>query len=473
MKTLHTDCCVIGAGSGGLSFAAGAAQMGADVILLEGNKMGGDCLNYGCVPSKSIIAAAKLASIHRTSSQFGIHYHTPNIDFEKVHDHIHDVIGQIEPHDSVERFESLGVKVIQERGYFINKHTVAAGNYRIKAKKIIISTGSSPLIPPIAGMSKVSYFTNETIFDLKELPKHLLIIGGGPIGIELCQAFKRLGSEVTLFQSSSILPNDEPELVGILRSRLLREGITLLEETRVQSVQSLDHKMIVNATRYGEKVKVKGSHLLIATGRRANVDNLGLDEADIQYSPKGITVDDRLRTSQKHIYAIGDVAGRYQFTHIAGYHASIAIQNALFKFPAKVSDRAIPWVTYTDPELAHVGLTEDQARAKHKKIKTFNWRFEDNDRAQAERATDGMVKVTTTTKGKILGASIVGIHAGELLQPWILAINSGLGMKEMANHIAPYPTLSEMNKRIAGSFFTKALFSEKTKKLVKFLMKFS
>ena len=475
MNTIQTDICVIGAGSGGLSVAAGAVQMGASVVLVEKGKMGGDCLNTGCVPSKAILAAGHVAQTMRDAKSFGIEAVDPNVDWGKVHGHIHGVIAQIKPNDSVERFEGLGVNVIQAAAEFVDEHTVKAGGTMIKAKYFVVATGSSAFVPPIDGVHDVPYFTNENIFDNKEPIEHLIIIGGGPIGIELAQAHRRLGAKVTVIEVMKLLSKDDPELTTIVLEHLKKEGINFHERAnnlRVEKHGSAIHAFFDEDDGSGTKVcDIQGSHLLIATGRKANVDSLNLEAAGVTYSPRGIEVDKRLRSSNKKVFAIGDVVGPYQFTHMAAYQAGIIIRNILFKMPAKVDYSAVPWVTYTDPELAHVGLTEADAKAQGIKVRILKWGFTENDRAQAEQRTEGLVKVVVTPKGVILGASIVGLHAGELIQPWILAISQKIKIGAMASAIVPYPTLAEVNKRIAGSFYTNKLFSANTKHIVRFLMR--
>ena len=469
----NVDICVIGAGSGGLSVAVGAVQMGASVVLIEKGEMGGDCLNTGCVPSKSLLAAGHAAQSARDASQFGVNLPAPEVDWQQVHKHVHEVIAAIAPNDSVERFESLGVQVIQAAASFVDGRTVEAGDQRIRAKYFVVATGSSAFVPPIEGLDGLPYFTNENIFDNSEAIEHLIVIGGGPIGMELAQAHRRLGANVTVMEVARLLPKDDPELTGIVIEHLRGEGIGFHEGGRKLKLEKTTGGITAYCETDEGKQSVTGSHLLIATGRRANVDGLNLEAAEVKYSPRGIEVDARLRSSNRRTFAVGDVAGPYQFTHMAAYQAGIVIRNALFKLPAKVNYSAVPWVTYTDPELAHVGLTEADAKAKGMDTRVLKWPFKENDRAQAERRIEGLVKVVTTPKGRILGASIVGLHAGELIQPWVLAISQGLKIGAMAGMIAPYPTLAEANKRIAGNFYTEKLFSDKTRKLVRFLMRWS
>ena len=472
MEQIKTDVCVIGAGSGGLSVAAGASQLGARVVLLERGKMGGDCLNYGCVPSKALIAAGRVAEAFRGSGQFGVIPVVPEIAYEKVHDHVHAVVAAIKPNDSVERFEGLGVNVIKAAGKFVGPREVAAGEVRISAKYFVVATGSSAAIPPIQGLADVPYLTNETIFNLKECPEHLIVVGGGPIGCELAQAHRRLGARVTVLEMFGILSNDDPEAAEVVRRQLLREGVELCEGVRVLKVQSAESGVTVEIENETGEVMVKGSHILLAAGRKPNVEGLNLDAAGIVHSSQGIDVDTRLRTTNKRVFAIGDVAGPLQFTHVAGYHAGIVIRNALFKLPAMADYRAVPRVTYTEPELANVGLTEAEAKTRlGKDMRILRWPFAENDRAQAERCTEGFVKAIVDRRGRVYGACIIGHHAGELILPWILAVEKRLKIGAMASIVAPYPTLGEVSKRAAGTFYMASLFGERTKKLVRFLLR--
>lgn len=470
--TLATDLCVIGAGSGGLSVAAGAAQMGARVVLVEKGRMGGDCLNFGCVPSKSLIAAARAAETIRSSGRYGVNGHRPEIDFGKIHDHVHGVIAAIAPNDSVERFEELGVTVIRGTARFTGPTEVEAAGRRIQARRFVIAAGSSPAVPPIPGLDTVPYLTNETIFDLREAPDHLIVIGGGPIGAEMAQAHRRLGVRVTQISRSRFLPKDDPEVVDVVRRRFAVDGVTLLEGAEPKRIEADADGIAVVTEHNGESARIAGSHVLVAAGRSANVGGLNLESAEVDYTPRGVVVDSRLRTSNKRIYAIGDVTGGYQFTHMAGYDAGIVIRNALFMLPAKVDDSAVPWVTYTDPELAHVGLNEADARERHgDRVKTLRWPFSENDRAQTERDTEGMVKVVLGRRGRILGASIVGAGAGDQLGLWSLAISQKLKIGAIAGLILPYPTRSEAAKRAAGAYYTPKLYSGRTRTLVRLLQK--
>ncbi|MDQ7011777.1 MAG: FAD-dependent oxidoreductase [Mariprofundaceae bacterium] len=420
-----------------------------------------------------MLAAAEKAQAVRNTHCFGLQAGEPIVDWAVVHRHVHQVIGRIAPHDSQERFEAMGVRVIRAAGTFEDERTLVVGDERIRARYFVIATGSSAFVPPIDGLEDVPYFTNETIFANKEHIEHLVVIGGGPIGMEMAQAHRRLGAKVTVMEVARLLIKDDPELSRIVIEHLAGEGIRFYEGGRDLRFEKTDSGFRGYCETDEGKQCVEGSHLLIATGRKPNVDGLNLESADVTFSSRGIEVDARLRTSNRRIFAIGDVAGPYQFTHMAAYQAGIVIRNVLFKWPAKVNYSAVPWVTYTDPELAHVGLSEHDAREQGRDIRVLRWSFEDNDRAQAERRTEGMVKVMTAKNGRILGASIVGLHAGELIHPWVLAISQKLRIGAMAGMIAPYPTLAEVNKRIAGSFYTPKLFSGRTRRLVRMLMRFS
>jgi pyruvate/2-oxoglutarate dehydrogenase complex dihydrolipoamide dehydrogenase (E3) component len=452
---ITTDLCVIGAGSAGLAVAAGAVQMGAEVVLIEKGKMGGDCLNYGCVPSKALIAAGRVAQTIRSACRFGINGHEPAVDFPAVHAHVHGVIAAIAPNDSEARFAGLGVKVIRAPARFVGPREVEVAGQRVRARRFVVATGSSPAVPPVPGLAEAPHLTNETIFDLTERPEHLVVLGGGPIGCELAQAQRRLGAKVTVLELFRILPKDDPAAVEVVRRQLVGEGVDLREQVQVTRVGRDGNGVAVTIKQADLEERIVGSHLLVATGRRANVEDLGLEAAGVAYSPKGIAVDARLRTSNKRIYAIGDVVGSYQFTHMASYHAGIVIRNTLFRLPAKVDTRALPWVTYTEPELAQVGLTEAMAKDQGVEVEALTWPFAENDR------------------GRTRGATIVGEHAGELIQPWVLAITQGLKIGSLAQFIAPYPTLGEASKRAAGSYYTPKLFSERTRKVVRFLLRFT
>jgi pyruvate/2-oxoglutarate dehydrogenase complex dihydrolipoamide dehydrogenase (E3) component len=468
---LRVDLCVIGAGSGGLTVAAAAAQLGVSVVLIEKHKMGGDCLNYGCVPSKSLIASARRAHLMRTSAPFGIVPSNPTISYKGVHDHIHGVIASIAPNDSEERFTGLGVKVIRAAAQFISRDTVLAGDLRIKARRFVIATGSSPAVPAIPGLDGVPYFTNQTIFENGSQLNHLVVIGGGPIGLEMAQAYLRLGSRVTVLEALKALGKDDPEMSAVVLKRLRAEGIEIREGALVERVTGGKRLIDVHISEGGVPGVVQGSHLLVATGRNPNVSGLNLEAAGIKYDVRGIQVSKGLVTSNSKVFAIGDVVGGPQFTHVANYHAGIVIRRAVFRQPATVDSDIIPWVTFTDPELAHVGLTEDTAKKRSGRVRVFRWPYHENDRAHTERAAEGFVKVVTDGKGKILGASIVGEHAGELIQMWSLAVSQGLNIKAMTQWISPYPTYSEINKRVAYGYYATAAASPLVRKVIGWLAK--
>lgn len=454
MKRLKTDLCIIGGGSGGLSLAAGAVQMGARVVLVEGHKMGGDCLNYGCVPSKALLAAGKEAQALR-QARFGVSPVAPEIDYAAAKDHVGAVIATIEPHDSVERFEGLGVQVVQDYGRFISETELQAGDTIIKARRFVIATGSSPLVPPIPGLEDVPYLTNETLFDLREKPDHLLVIGGGPIGLEMAQAHRRLGCDVTVIEGMKALGKDDPELAAIALEKLRAEGIAIHEGQLAAKIGQSGGQVTVE-TKDGSIFS--GSHLLMAVGRKPNIDRLKLAAAKVETTRAGIKVGPDMRTSNRKIYAIGDVAGGLQFTHVAGYHAGVVLRAILLGLPSKQRADHIPWVTYTDPEIAQIGLTEAQAREAHgRALSVARFDYQGNDRAIATGKTTGLIKVMVV-RGRPVGASIIGEQAGELIGVWALAIANRLKMSAIANMVAPYPTLGELNKRAAGAYFSPKLF---------------
>lgn len=467
------DLCVIGGGSGGLTVAAGAAQMGASVVLVERGRMGGDCLNYGCVPSKSLLAAARAAEGVRRSAQFGVHAGSPAIDGAGVHRHVHDVIAAIAPHDSAERFEGLGVTVIAAHARFTSPDTLDAGGRCIRARRFVVATGSSPGIPAIPGLTGVPFLTNETVFDLTDIPRSLLVVGGGPVGVELAQAYRQLGAEVAIVEQGGILPREDPELVTVVRARLVEQGVAVHERASAAAVRLDGGEIALSITGDGRGEgtarELRGSHLLIAVGRTPCVDGLGLDAAGIACTDAGITVDSRLRTTNRRIFAVGDVTGGPQFTHLAGFHGQIVLRNALFRLPARADRAVVPRVTYSDPELAQAGQTEAEAGAAGERVHVLRAPFRENDRARAERTAEGLVKVVVDRRGRILGAGIVGPQAGELVQTWVLAMSRHLRIGAVASMIAPYPTLGEASKRAAGQFYAPRLFNERIRFVVRLL----
>lgn len=466
---IKCDLLVIGAGSGGLSVAAGASQMGASVVLLEGHKMGGDCLNYGCVPSKALLASAKAAYGQSHAAAFGVADQVPDVDYAAAKAHVHNTIETIAPMDSQERFEGFGVRVIRAFGAFISPTEVQAGDHVIRPRRVVIATGSAPLVPPVPGLERVPYETNETLFDLRERPDHLLIIGGGPIGMEMAQAHIRLGCKVTVIEGAKALGRDDPEAAAIVLDALRAEGVEIAEDALAAEITG-EAGAIEVRTKDGRSFA--GSHLLMAVGRKSNVERLNLQAGGIEPSQTGIKVDASLRTSNKRVYAIGDVAGGMQFTHVAGYHAGVIIRSALFGLPSKAQDLHIPRATYTDPELAQVGLTEAEARTKFgDKLELARFDYHHNDRALAELKTKGFIKVMVV-KGRPVGATIVGHQAGELISLWSLALANKLKMSQVAAMVAPYPSIGEINKRVAGAYFSPRLFeSPLVKRAVQFVQR--
>jgi pyruvate/2-oxoglutarate dehydrogenase complex dihydrolipoamide dehydrogenase (E3) component len=467
------DICVIGAGAAGLSVAAGASQLGVSVALIEGNLMGGDCLNYGCVPSKSLLAASRNYHIAKNLDKFGLNSTVEKVDISLVLDKVREIIKQIEPNDSVERFTGLGVKVYHGFASFIDTKTIQVNNERIEAKYFVIATGARAATPPITGIDSVKYYTNETIFSLTETPKHLVVLGSGPIGCEIADAFAKLGVRVSLIARSKLLAKDDRDLVAILCRSLEEHGVNIYERTQTLSIANEGNEIEIEIEQNGVKSTITGSHLMVATGRAANIQQLNLEKAKVIYTERGITVNNRLQTSNKNIFALGDVIGGYEFTHIAGYHAGIIIRNILFRQRSKVDYKAVPWVTYTYPELAQVGLNADAALSQFgNKIKVTEFEYKENDRARTEREAVGKIKLVTNLRGKILGVSILGAHAGELLFPWIDLINRGESVKAITKNIIPYPTFNEINKQVVSKYYTPILFSDKVRRIVKLLKVF-
>ena len=473
METLKPDLCVIGGGAGGLSVAAAAAAFGVPVVLIERDKMGGDCLNTGCVPSKALLAAAKRAAAMQSGEPFGVTSQAVKIDFAKVHDHVQRTIAAIAPTDSAERFAALGVRVIKGHAKFKDRKTVVVGDIEVRARRFVIAAGSTPALPPIPGLDTGRYLTNETVFSLTSRPDRLIVIGAGPIGLELAQAFRRLGSTVTVLEAAVPLAKDDPECAAVVLDQLDRDGVVIHSGANVTRIEHGVDSVAVTFTDANGEQSIEGQYLLIATGRKPMVDGLDLEAARIKYDRSGIRVNRKLKTSNRRVYAIGDcAAGQLQFTHAANYHAGLVIRNALFRLPVKVNNNRIPWVTYTEPELAQTGIAEAQARACKLKFRVLRWPYRDNDRALAERETHGHIKVIVSTKGKILGASIVGAQAGELIALWTLAIARGLNVRDLVGTVLPYPTLSEIGKRAAIDYFTPSLTSPWVRRVVGWLRVF-
>lgn len=470
MHVLTPDLCVIGAGSGGLSLAAGAVQMGARVVMIEGGEMGGDCLNTGCVPSKALLAAGKAAQAMRSGAAFGIAPVEPAIDFAAVKDRVTGIIASIAPHDSQERFEGLGVTVLRDYARFTSPREVQAGQTLIRARRFVIATGSHAAIPPIPGIEDVPYLTNETIFALRDRPDHLLILGGGPIGMEMAQAHRRLGCRVTVIEAVRALGRDDPDCAAVVLASLHAEGVELIEGQAVVRLRRVAEG--IEAV-LADGLVLTGSHLLVAAGRKPAIERLNLEAGGITHSRTGITVGANLRSvSNRRVYAMGDVAGGLQFTHVAAAHAGVLIRQILLGLPAKAAPSA-PWVTYTEPELAQVGLTEAEARAAHgDRLTVLRAEFGGNDRAIAERKGKGLVKVMVV-KGRPVGASIVGPQAGELIGFWALAIAARVKLGTLAGLVLPYPTLGETAKRASGAYFSAKLFDNPAlKRVVRLVQRF-
>ena len=470
---LTPDICVIGAGSAGLTTAAAAAAFGVDVVLIERDRMGGDCLNTGCVPSKALIAAAKHVHAIREAPRFGVSAGEPVADFRKVHDHVHDVIDGIAPNDSVERFESLGVTVLKATATFVDERTVSADGQLVRPRRFVIATGSSAFVPPIEGLSETPYLTNETLFDLDTCPEHLLIIGGGAIGMEMAQAFCRLGAKVTVLEGVKAMNRDDPELVAVALNGVRADGVSLFENTQVVTARKTQGGVALTVEgANGERREVTGSHLLVAVGRAPNVYGIGLEAAGIAFDRSGITVGKDLRSTNKRAYAIGDVAGGPQFTHVAGYHGGLVLRALLFRLPFKADHSAIPHVTFTDPELGQVGLTEAEAKAEGRKVTTLVWPYEENDRARTERRTEGLVKLVVGNSGKLLGAGVVGAQAGEMTNLFTLALSKGMGVSDLRDFVSPYPTFSEIGKRAATAYYAPYTKRPLVRRAVSFLQRF-
>jgi pyruvate/2-oxoglutarate dehydrogenase complex dihydrolipoamide dehydrogenase (E3) component len=457
-ETLRPDICVIGGGPGGLSVAAAAAGFGVPTVLIERDKMGGNSLNAGSVPSKALLAAAKRADALRTAKTFGVLGPNTGVNFSDVHRHIRSVIAALTPAGSAERLTGLGVRVIHAQAKFKDRNTVVAGDTEIHARRVVIAAGSKPVLPAIPGLDSGPYLTSESIFDLTERPEHLIIIGAGPTGLELAQAFRRLGSSVTVLERAQPLGKDDPECAAVVVAQLEREGVVIRSGLNLIDIAHAGRTVTATIESGGAEQTITGSHLLVAAGRNPSIADLGLDAAGIRLERSGIVVNRKLKTGNRRVYAIGDcVAGRLQLAHAANYHAGLVIRNALFRLPVRVNNDCIPWVIFTDPELAQAGLTEAQARQKGVKICVTRWPYHDNDRAQAEGVQRGHIKVVTTAKGKIVGVTIVGAQAGELIAMWVLAVARNLNLRDVADLVLPYPTLAEVGKRAAIDYFTPSL----------------
>jgi pyruvate/2-oxoglutarate dehydrogenase complex dihydrolipoamide dehydrogenase (E3) component len=462
------DLAVVGAGAAGLSVTAVAAQLGLRVALIERDRMGGDCLNFGCVPSKALLVASHAAEAARGAGRFGIRLPEPEIDWDAVRAHLHGVIAAIAPTDSEARFRALGATVLRGEARFVAPDTLAVDGRRITARRMVIAAGSTAAVPPIPGLDQVPYLTNTTLFDLAERPDHLLILGGGPIGLEMADAFAGFGCRVSVIEAATIAGKEDPELVAGLRDALSARGVTMLEGARVEAVEPGPALVLADGRR------IAGTHLLVAVGRRPNLQALDLAAGNVRAGPAGIATDRGLRSlTNRRVYAVGDIAdprgiGPRAFTHVGSYHAGIVIRRALFRLPARIDYAALPRVTYTRPELAQAGMTEAEARAAGHLVAILRWPLSDSDRAVAERDTAGLVKLVVA-RNRVIGAGILAPNAGEMIGLWALAIAQRVKLSALASLIIPYPTRSEAAKRAAGSFFAPRLFAPRTKSLVRLL----
>ncbi len=472
MADYDYDIGVIGGGAAGLTVTAGAAQLGAKTLLVEKeDKLGGDCLHCGCVPSKTLIKTAKVYHQMKNAEKYGLpRAAVQAIDFSNVRQRIMSVIAAIQPHDSPERFCSLGARVEFGNGTFIDDHTLLLNGTPRSAKTWVIATGSSPAIPPIPGLDATPYITNKDVFYLDSLPESLIVLGAGPIATEMAQAFGRLGSRVSVVQrSNQILSREDQDMADEIMNVLGAEGVTFHLNAQVKGVKNIGNEREVILTQgNGTTTSLKAEKLLVAMGRSPNLDGLELKNTGIQFDRKGITVDQRLRTSRRHIFAAGDVTGAYQFTHAAGYEGGIVISNAVFHLPRKTDYTFFPWCTYTDPELASIGLNEKRAKAAGIKYSVWTEAFKDNDRSRAEGEHVGKIKMLLNEKEKPIGVQICGPHAGDLINEWVAALNGNIKLSTLASSVHPYPTLGEINKRVAGNYLTPKIFSEKVKKGLKF-----
>lgn len=476
MSIYDFDIGVIGAGAAGLTVASGAAQLGAKTLLIEKEDLlGGDCLHFGCVPSKTLIKSAAVYHQMGRLADFGLpEVPRPPVDFTKVRQRIDETIQAIQHHDSVERFSGMGVDVRFGDARFIDDHKVSVGTAELTAKKWVICTGSSPYVPPVPGLPDAQALTNRTIFSLDSLPESLIIVGGGPIGIEMAQAFRRLGAAVTVLQrDTQILSREDVDLADRLQSMLEEEGIRFMLGCELLSVDGGQaEKQVRLREADGVERLITGSHLLVGAGRTVNVEGLNLENAGVRYTEKGIEVDRSLKTSRKHIYAAGDIVGGYQFTHAAGYEGGIVVSNAVIGLPRKTNYRWMPHCTYCDPELGGIGMSEKEAKQRSLDYEILEESFSDNDRARAESEIRGTIKLIIDKKGKTLGVRILGFHAGDLLGEWVAALNGGVKLSTIAGSIHPYPTISEINKRVVGTLFSKKIFSDRVRKILRTIYRY-
>lgn len=471
-EILTPDICVIGAGAGGLSVAAGAARLGVSVVLIEKGEMGGDCLNAGCVPSKTLIASAAVAQAMRDAARYGVHAVEPRVEWNVVRKRIGQTIAAIAPNDSQARYEAMGVRVIRAAARFTDRRTVEAGGFAVRARRFVLATGAAPVVPLIPGLEFVRYLTNETIFDIDTLPRRLIVVGGGPQGMELAQAFRRLGAEAIVIEADRALAREDPELAAVALDSLRREGVDIREGRPVARIEPRSEGVRVVLGGHAVEETVDGTHLLIAAGRKPNVENIGLEAAGVKFDAAGVKTGGNLRTSNRRVYAVGDVAGQAQSTAAANYHAGLVLRQVLFRLPARARHENAPRVTYTDPEIAWVGLSEDEARRRNRRIRILRWSLAENDRARAGGMAQGHIKAIVARDGRILGCGIVGQGAGELIAPWSLALSRGLMAQDMANALFAYPTLSEVSRRAAFGVYADRLDRPWIRSILRFLRRF-
>jgi pyruvate/2-oxoglutarate dehydrogenase complex dihydrolipoamide dehydrogenase (E3) component len=473
MTSYDYDIAIIGGGAAGLTVASGAAQLGARTLLIEKDAaLGGDCLHYGCVPSKTLIKSAYVYHAIKNAGDYGLpDIPVPPIDFKRVADRIRSVVATIQTHDSVERFCGLGARVEFGEPRFTDEHSVELGGRPYTAKRWVVATGSSPVVPPIEGLADAGYLTNREIFYMERLPASMTILGGGPIGIEMAQAFNRFGCRVTVVdRGRQILRKEDRDMADEVMAVLEEEGVAFHLNASVVRVrrEGANRKAVVVATADGERTLISEA-LLVAIGRTANVGGLGLEAIGVDFDRDGIRVDERMRTTQKHIFAAGDINGGYQFTHAAGYEGGIVVANAVFRLPRKADYTYLPWCTYTDPELASIGMNEKTAQARGETYSVFSEAFEDNDRSLAEGQRCGRIKLLLDRREKPLGVQILGPRAGDLMSEWVAVLNGRTKLATLAAAVHPYPTLGEINKRVAGSYLAPKIFSEKIKKGLKLI----
>ncbi|MGD8268508.1 MAG: FAD-dependent oxidoreductase [Desulfobacterales bacterium] len=472
MAGFDYDIGIIGGGAAGLTVASGAAQLGAKTLLVEREKeLGGDCLHFGCVPSKTLIRSAQVYHTMKNATAFGLpQVEVPPVDFRQVADRIRAVVGTIQKHDSVERFCTLGAQVCFGAARFKDEHAIELNGHTLSAKSWVIATGSSAVVPPIDGLDQTEYLTNRDIFYMDRLPASMIILGGGPIGIEMAQAFNRLGTKVSVIDMApQILGKEDRDMAEAVMGVLQAEGVAFRLNSAVSRVrQAGDRRIVTLQDADGQSHRLEAEALLVAIGRVANVEGLGLEGIGIDFDRQGIKTDDRLRTTHKHIYAAGDINGGYQFTHAAGYEGGIVVSNAVFRLPRKTDYTHIPWCTYTDPELASIGMNEKAAQRAGIDYRVWSEPFGSNDRSLAEGERTGQIKLILDAKEKPLGVQILGPHAGELLNEWVAIFNGKVKLATLAGAVHPYPTIGEINKRVAGNVYAPKIFSDKVKKGLKF-----